>query len=624
MILRKCNSLRPPDRRSSPWPALAAAALVLLASFPAGASGPATSSAPAHAIAMHGEPRYGADMTHFPHADPQAPKGGRVVMGVLGTFDSLNPLTFRGSSADGIRGHVYESLLARSPDEPFTLYAHIAQSIDVDPQRSRAIFTLRREARFSDGRAITAADVVFSLELLREKGWPFMRTYYRNLERVVAEGEHGVRFDFKTGADGKFDRELPLLIGLMPILPRHAVDPATFDATTLVPPVGSGPYVVDRVEAGRLLVLRRNPAWWAADLPIMRGRYNFDEIRYDYFRDQTALLEAFKSGAIDIVSEDDANRWSTGYDFPAVRDGRVKRLEIEPRTPAPFSALVFNTRREVFADPGVRRALVRVYDAELVNRNIHGGLARRTHSLFERSALSSFAVPADARERALLAPFPDAVAPAILDGSARMPTSSGNGDNRANQMAALRELSAAGFRLDGQRLVDGAGRQLAFEILIQTRSQERLVLPFSRALATIGVAATVRQVDSAQYEARLKDGQYDMIQATWASSLSPGNEQLNRWASSSAEGAGTRNYAGVRSPAADAMIAAMLAAGSAEDFNSAVRALDRVVRSGDYVIPLFHLPRLWIAHWAHISPPAVTHLTNAGFELDTWYATRPQ
>ncbi|MBV1693767.1 MAG: ABC transporter substrate-binding protein, partial [Hyphomicrobiales bacterium] len=240
-------------------------------------------------------------MTHFPHADPQAPKGGRVVMGVLGTFDSLNPLTFRGSSADGIRGHVYESLLARSPDEPFTLYAHIAQSIDVDPQRSRAIFTLRREARFSDGRAITAADVVFSLELLREKGWPFMRTYYRNLERVVAEGEHGVRFDFKTGADGKFDRELPLLIGLMPILPRHAVDPATFDATTLVPPVGSGPYVVDRVEAGRLLVLRRNPAWWAADLPIMRGRYNFDEIRYDYFRDQTALLEAFKSGAIDIV-----------------------------------------------------------------------------------------------------------------------------------------------------------------------------------------------------------------------------------------------------------------------------------------------------------------------------------
>ncbi|MBV1696347.1 MAG: extracellular solute-binding protein [Hyphomicrobiales bacterium] len=573
---------------------------------------------------MHGEPRYGADMTHFPHADPQAPKGGRVVMGVLGTFDSLNPLTFRGSSADGIRGHVFESLLARSPDEPFTLYAHIARSIDVDPQRSRAIFSLRREARFSDGQAITAADVVFSLELLREKGWPFMRTYYRNVERIAAEGEHVVRFDFKPGADGKFDRELPLLIGLMPILPRHAVDPATFDATTLVPPVGSGPYVVDRVEAGRLLVLRRNPAWWAAGLPIMRGRYNFDEIRYDYFRDQTALLEAFKSGAIDIVSEDDANRWSTGYDFPAVRDGRVKRLEIEPRTPAPFSALAFNTRREVFADPRVRRALARVYDAELVNRNIHGGLARRTHSLFERSALSSFAVPADARERALLAPFPDAVAPAILDGSARMPTSPGNGENRANQMAALRELSAAGFRLDGQRLVDGAGRQLAFEILIQTRSQERLVLPFSRALATIGVAATVRQVDSAQYEARLKDGQYDMIQATWASSLSPGNEQLNRWASSSAEGAGTRNYAGVRSPAADAMIAAMLAAGSAEDFNSAVRALDRVVRSGDYVIPLFHLPRLWIAHWAHISPPAVTHLTNAGFELDTWYATRPQ
>ncbi len=608
-------------RSKSPW---IAASFALTAVF--GMASPAGAQAqPTHAIAMHGQPRHPPSMTAFPYVDPSAPKGGRVVLGVYGSFDSLNPLIFKGAVASGVRELVYESLMARSADEPFSLYGLLAATVDVPPDRSRADFTLRPEARFSDGRPVTPADVIFSVELLREKGWPFMRSYYSRVASVSEMQGGRIRFAFKPGPDGSFDRELPLIIGLMPIVPRHAVDPAAFESTTLTPPTGSGPYVVERVEVGRSVTFRRNPSWWAKDLAVTRGRHNFDEIRYDYYREETALFEAFKAGSIDIFVDDDAGRWSTGYDLPALRDGRLVKLEIEQRTPAGMAALVFNSRREPFEDIRVRRALIRLFDAELVNRNIYGGLARRTHSFFERSDLSSFANAAGDGERALLSRYPDAVKPEIMDGTARLPVSPGNGNNRANQEQALKELAAAGYAMSGTRLLHTAtGRQLAFEILVQTRAEERLLLNFTRSLAALGIQVSLRRVDSAQYEARLKDGQYDMIRTVWGASLSPGNEQHNRWGSKAAEQPNTRNYAGIRSPAVDAMIDALLAARGATEFQDAARALDRVLRSGDYVIPLFHLPRLWLAHWTHVQPPVADGRTNAGFDLDTWHVKRPQ
>jgi peptide/nickel transport system substrate-binding protein len=584
---------------------------------------PARAAEPSHGIAMHGVPRHAAGIKHFPYVDPTAPKGGRLTLGLLASFDSLNPLTFRGESAAGIRDYVYESLLTRAADEPFSLYGLIAERIVVPDDRSAITFHLRPQARFSDGRPITAEDVLFSHALLKEKGWPGPRSYYRKVAKAEAVGPHEVRFTFAPETDGSFDREMPLILGLMAIVPRHRVNPDTFDQTTLEPPVGSGPYRIAQVEPGRLLVFQRDPDWWAKDLPVTRGRFNFDEVRHEYFREETALFEAFKSGALDSLVETDPVRWSSGYGFAAVEDGRIVKRTFPSRLPAGLSALAFNSRREPFKDARVREALITLFDFEWINRSLYGGLYKRTQSVFERSALSSFGVAADARERALLAPFPDAVRPAILEGSYRLPASDGSGNNRANQQAAIRLLAEAGWRLEGRVMTNQVTRQaLAFDVLANRRAQERLLLTYQRALEPLGIRMNVRLVDSAQYEARLKDGDFDVVQTFWASSLSPGNEQTNRWGSAAADAPGARNYAGVKSPAVDAMIQALLAARGQDEFTSAARALDRVIRSGHYVLPLFHLPEVWVAHRAALRGPETTVLPNGGFDLDLWWVAR--
>jgi peptide/nickel transport system substrate-binding protein len=592
------------------------ATLVALA-FPWGpeAAAPPAYAAPAHAIAMHGDPALPPGFQHFPYADPAAPKGGRVTLGSSGSFDNLNPMIVRGEPVQGIREFVIESLMARSQDEPFTLYGLIAESIDVPEDRSEVTFHLDPRARFSDGKPVTAADVLFSFEVLRDKGRPNYRTYYRKVAKAEAVSEREVRFVF---ADAE-DRELPLILGLMPILPRHAIDAERFEETTLAPLIGSGPYRIAAVDPGRSITYRRNPDYWGRDLPANRGRFNFDEIRFDYYREGSTLFEAFKTGAIDVRTEDDPALWAKGYDFPAVRNGRVVREEIPIGLPAGMTALVFNTRREVFSDPRVRQALIHLFNFEWVNKSFFHGLYKRTQSYFERSMLSSAGRPADARERTLLAPFPDAVLPEVLEGTYRVPESDGTPHNRTNARRAFQMLEAAGYSMQNGRLVHGqTGRQLGFEILAATTSQERLLGAFRADLAKIGIAARVRVVDSAQYQARLKDYDYDMIQFTWPSSLSPGNEQLFRWSSRVADDPGSYNYAGVRNPAADAMIAAMLAAHENEEFVSAVRALDRVLLSGHYVVPLFHPPAQWVASWNSLAHPGATPLF--GFTLDTWWA----
>lgn len=571
---------------------------------------------PAHAIAMHGNPALPAGFPNFPYAVPDAPKGGRVSLGSSSSFDNLNPMIVRGEPVQGIREFVVESLMARSQDEPFTLYGLIAETIDVPDDRSQVTFRLDQRARFSDGTPITAADILFSFEVLRDKGRPNYRTYYKKVTKAEAVSDHEVRFVF---ADGE-DRELPLILGLMPVLPRHAMDAEKFEETTLAPLIGSGPYRIAAVDPGRSITYKRNPDYWAKDLPVNRGRFNFDEIRFEYYREGSTLFEAFKTGAIDLRNEDDPATWAKGYDFPAARDGRVHREEIAIGLPAGMTGLVFNTRRPVFADERVRQALILLFNFEWVNKSFFHGLYKRSQSYFERSMLSSAGKPADERERTLLGPFANAVLPEIMDGTWRAPESDGTPHNRANARKAYEMLEAAGYALQGGRLVQTkTGNQLNFEILASNTGQERLLGAFVGDLAKLGIKARMRVVDSAQYQSRLKDYDFDMIQFTWPSSLSPGNEQLFRWSSRVADQPGSYNYAGVENPAADAMITAMLAAHGNEEFVSAVRALDRVLLSGHYVIPLFYPPAQWIASWKRLSHPEAKPLF--GFNLDTWWVS---
>jgi peptide/nickel transport system substrate-binding protein len=569
------------------------------------------------AIAMQGEPAQPDDFKAFPYVNPDAPKGSRLTQGVLGTFDSLNPLIVKGIAPNEIRGYVIEGLMARGYDEPFTLYGLIAETLETDDARSYVTFHLNAAAKFSDGHPVGAEDVLFSWQLLRDHGRPNHRTYYSKVTKAGIVGPRAVRFDFA----GTNDRELPLILGLMPVLPKHAIDPAPFEESTLKTPLGSGPYVVADFDPGKRFTLKRNPDYWGRDLPVNRGYWNFDEIRYDYYRDDNSHFEAFKKGLYDIRVELDPSRWEQGYDFPALRDGRVVKEAFRNGMPKALAAYVFNTRRAVFADIRVRQAIALLFDFEWLNRNFFFGRYVRTRSFFDGSELSSQIAPADARERALLAPFPDAVRPDVMEGKWAPPKTDGSGRDRATLRAALDLFEAAGYAVSGSRLRSKkTGAPLAFEIMVQSRDQERLALQFSQSLKRAGVTAGVRLVDAVQFDRRRITYDFDMIQNRWDQSLSPGNEQLFYWSSAAADQDGTRNYMGIKSPAADAMIAALLKARSREDFVAAVRALDRVLLSGRYVIPLFHSPEQWIARWTRVAHPARTSLS--GYLPETWWRAR--
>ncbi len=567
-----------------------------------------------HAIAMHGEPKHPAGFQHFDAVAPDAAKGGRLAQGVLGTFDSLNPYIIKGLPAAGVRDLVTESLLARGLDEPFTLYGLLAESLEVPEDRSEVTFTLHPAARFSDGSPVTAEDVLFSFEVLKERGRPNHRSYFQKVERAERLGERRIRFKFASATD----RELPLILGLMPILSSKLLTPETFEQTRLDTFIGSGPYKIARVDAGRLIVFERDANWWGRDLPVNRGRYNFDEVRYEYFRDATTMFEAFRSGGLDVRFEDDPGQWSQGYDFPAIKDGSVLKAELATQQPAGMTGLVFNTRRPVFADRAVRRALIELFDFEFVNRSLFNNLYKRTESFFERSILSSAGRAADEEERRLLAAFPAAVAPPIMDGTARLPATDGSGRNRAGQQKALEALRAAGWVNDGGRLINAVTRQLlAFEVLVNSNAAQRLLSSYRSDLERLGIAMSIRQVEGTQYQARLRSYDYDLIFSTWPASLSPGNEQTFRWSGAVGRQEGSFNFAGVDAPAVDAMIDAMLSAREGDAFRSAVRALDRVLRSGDYVVPLYHAPALWIAHKRQIKMPPMVPM--AGLSSDTWW-----
>ena len=598
------------------WAASAAspvrAALCSVCILSALATGAAAEAA--YAIAMHGAPAMPEDFTALPYANPDAPQGGRLVQGVLGTFDSLNPLIVKGVAVQGLRGYVIESLMARGYDEPFTLYGLLARTVETDDARSYVTFSLDPQAHFSDGVPVTAADVIFSWQLLRDHGRPNYRTYYAKVVKAEALDARTVRFELTDSND----RELPLILGLMPVLPQHAIDVATFEQATFKKPIGSGPYVVGAVDLGKSMTLERDPDYWGRALPINRGLWNFAELRFDYYRDANANFEAFKTGLYDVRSERDPSRWQTGYDFPAVRDGRIVKESFPSGLPKSSSAFVFNTRRAVFADIRVRQALSYLFDAEWVNRNFFFDLYRRSASFFDGSELSAYHRPADARERALLEPYRDAVRPDVLDGTWSPPLTDGSGRDRTSLRRALALLDAAGYALKGTTMRERAtGKPLRFEIMVMSRDEERLALAFSSNLARAGIAAQVRLVDAVQYDQRRVSFDFDMIEYRWEQSLSPGNEQSFYWGSAAADEPGSRNYMGVRSAAVDAMIAAMLRARQRADFVAAVRALDRLLISGCYVVPLFYLPGQWVARWTRIAHPVRTSLS--GYLPETWW-----
>ena len=563
---------------------------------------------------MHGKPAMAGDFARLPYADANAPKGGRIVEGVLGTFDSLNPFIVFGLAVQPVRGYVVESLMARSYDEPFTLYGLLARTVETDDARSYVTFSLDPEAHFSDGVPVTAEDVVFSWALLRDHGRPNYRAYYAKVAKAEIVDPLTVRFDF-AAAD---DRELPLILGLMPILPKHAIDVANFEKTTLAKPIGSGAYVVADVDVGKRVVFRRDPGYWGNKLAVNRGLWNFDEVRFDFYRDENAYFEAFKAGLYDVRTENDPSRWQTGYDFPAARAGRVIKEGFANGLPKLASDFVFNTRRSIFADIRVRQAISLLFDAEWVNHNFFFDLYRRSASYFDDSELSAFHRAADARERALLAPYADAVRADVLDGTWSPPVSDGSGRDRRNLREALALLAAAGYELKGTTLSNRATDQpLRFEVMVTNRDDERLALTFSANLARAGIDVQVRLVDAVQYDQRRLSFDFDMVEYRWEESLSPGNEQTFYWGSAAAGEQGTRNYMGVKSPAVDAMIGAMLRARERPDFIAAVRALDRILISGCYVVPLFYLPEQWVARSPQVAHPARTSLF--GYLPETWW-----
>jgi peptide/nickel transport system substrate-binding protein len=578
------------------------------------ACGAALAADARYAIAMHGQPAWPANFTHPTYANPSAPKGGRLVQGVLGTFDSLNPFIVKGLAAQNLRGYVYESLLARGYDEPFTLYGLLAQSVETDDARSYVTFTIDPHARFSDGTPVTPQDVIFSWALLRDKGRPNYRAYYIKVTKAEVVGERGVRFDL-AGAD---DRELPLILGLMPVLPQHTTNPDTFEDTSFEPLVGSGPYVLSEVKPGDSVTFKRNPDYWGRDLPINHGLWNFDEIRFDYYRDSNSHFEAFKKGLYDVRVELDPGRWEAGYDFPALRDGRVVKEAFPYGLPKGMYGLVFNTRRPIFSDVRVREAILQLFDFEWIDHNFFFDQYRRTASYFDDSELSAHGRAADERERTLLKPFSDVVRADVMEGTWSPPVTDGSGRDRSTLRHALALFAAAGYELKGTDLVERkSGRPFSFELLATTRDQERLALAFSRNLKRAGINAQVRLVDATQFERRRITFDFDMMEYRWEQSLSPGNEQNFYWGSAAADQEGSRNYMGVKSPAIDAMIAALLNARKRDDFVAAARALDRILLSGFYMVPLYYLPQQWVARWTRIKHPAQTSLF--GFLPETWW-----
>ncbi len=579
-------------------------AMLLLAAGPARAE-------PTYALSLTGGVALPQDFSHFPAANPNAPKGGSVALAAVGSFDSLNPFIVRGSPASGL-GRVWDTLMVDNPGEAATAYVHLAKTVDVAADHLSVTYVLRPEAKFSDGAPVLASDVVWSFNTLRDKGRPNYRTYWADVSEAVATDPHTVVFHFKT-AD---NHELPQILGEIPVLPEHWWQGRDFTAPLHDPPVGSGPYRVAQVDFGRTIVYQRVPDWWAANLPTGRGLNNFDTIRYEYFRDPTVAFEAFKAGQVDFRQESISKNWATGYDFPAVQNGLVKKEALPDQLPTGMQAFAMNTRRAVFQDVRVRQAMNELFDFQWMNKTLFYGLYTRTDSYFSNSVFASSGVP-QGSELALLEPFRGKLPPALFTAAFSLPVTDGSGNNREGLRRAYDLLQQAGWTVKDRKMVNAQGQQMSFEILLNEPAFERVGLPYVQWLGRLGIDAHVRTVDAAQFQKRMDDLDFDMATVVVPESDSLGNEQTDFWSCQSAKQPGTQNYAGVCNPAVDALVADIVSAKSHDDLVTAAHALDRVLLWNWYMVPQWHLQQVWVAYWNRFGHPSQPVRT--GLDFATWW-----
>jgi microcin C transport system substrate-binding protein len=588
---------------------LSALLVLTCLSLPAGA---ADAPKPVHGLAMHGDLKYGPDFKHFDYVNPDAPKGGTVRLGATGSFDSFNPFIIKGTAA-GASGFVYDTLMDDAADEPFSQYGRLAETVTMPEDRSWVEFQLRKEARWHDGMPVTVDDVIFSFNILVKEGAPFYRFYYGNVAEVTQTGERSVKFTFKPGEN----RELPLIIGQLTVLPKHYWKGREFNKTTLEPPLGSGPYKITEFEAGRFVKLSRVQDYWGKDIPVMKGYNNFDEIIFDYYRDSNVALEAFLAGRYDYKSENSSKAWATAYETPAVKKGVLVKEQIHHDRPAGMQGFAFNTRRELFSDPQVRHALAYAFNFEWSNKALFYGQYERTRSYFQNSEMAATGLPGP-DEMKLLEPFRADLPPEVFTQEYNPPRGDESGNIRGNLRTASKLLTEAGWVIkDGKRINAKTGKPFAFEMLLVSPLFERIALPFAKNLEKLGIAMTVRTIDTAQYRRRLDTFDFDMVVGGFGQSLSPGNEQREFWTTSAADQEGSRNIIGIRSKAVDAIVEKLIAAPSRKDLVIASRALDRVLQWGHYMIPNWHAPYDRIAYWDKFARPKVT--PTRGNQFFAWW-----
>ena len=566
----------------------------------------------AHGIAMHGQPKYGPGFKHFDYVNPNAPKGGMVVYSDYGTFDNLHPFILKGESAAGL-GDMFETLTKRSLDEAFTQYGLLAETIEWPADRSWIAFTLRPEARWHDGQPVTVEDVIWSLETIKTKGHPFYRAYYANLEKAEKVGERKVKFSFS----GPPNPELPLITGELPILPKHYWEGRDFEATTLEPPIGSGPYKIQRLDPGRSITYESDPNYWGRNLPVNVGQYNFDTIRYDYYKDEGVRREAFRAGKIDFFQENISKEWATGYNLSVVEEGLLVKREIPHENPQGMQAFMFNTRREIFMDRRVREAIGYAFDFEWTNKNLFYDSYTRTTSYFSNSELASSGLPSES-ELEILNKYHGQVPDEVFTEVFSPPQADGSGNIRPNIRAALRLLKTAGWEIrDGQLTNVDTGMAMRFEILLRSPSWERIVLPLKKNLEKLGIEMKVRTVDTAQYQNRLDSHDFDMYVYRVGQSLSPGNEQRDYWHSEAADINGSRNSAGIKDPVVDELIDLIISAPDRESLINRTKALDRVLLWGHYIIPQWHISAYRVLYWNKLGMPEIRPKYALG--VDTWW-----
>ena len=579
--------------------------LALLASAVAAVPAPAQMRV-VHSMALIGTPALPDDYGHFPWVNPAAPKGGEVALTAVGTFDSFNPLILRGTPV--AMDAVWETLMVANPDEASVEYGRLAASVELPDDKSWVAFDLRPEAKFWDGTPVTAADVAWTFDTLRTQGRPNYAQYYADVDHVEADGPRRVVFRFRTSGN----RELPFILGQLQVLPKHWWAGRDFTAPLVDPPLGSGPYRVGHFEFGRSLTMERVPDYWGRDMPFARGLDNFDRLRTEFYRDRSVDFEAFKSGRSDFREEHTSRIWATGYDFPAIQKGLVRKATFPQRLPTGMQAFAMNLRRPVFADRRVRQAMAQLFDFEWTNKTLFYGLYARTGSYFSNSEFASSGVP-QGDELALLAPFRDRLPPELFTTPYTLPVTDGSGNNPQGLRRAYDLLRQAGYALRDHRLVDAQGRQFAFEILLDEPAFERVVLPYADQLRRLGIDVRVRTVDPSQYQRRTDAFDYDMTVNVWGESDSPGNEQADFWSCAAAKSPGSGNLVGVCDLAVDAMVARVRAAQTKPQLLAAVHALDRVLLWGWCVVPQWHLNQVWAAWWDRFGHPAAPVRTGVAF-----------